>query len=117
MDEQAKDAELRRAIVRRIAGEVATKRDLEELRNELEARISSVEQSLRREIKDVEDKLRRELNDRIDRLHERIDRLQAQLDARIDRLHERIDRLTRWVIVLAASTWATLTVIITKLLV
>ena len=42
----ARDAELRRAIVHRIAGEVATKRDLEELRKELEAMIDSVRKDL-----------------------------------------------------------------------
>ena len=105
VEELAKDAELRRAIVHRIAGEVATKRDLEELRKELEARVGAVEQGLRRELRDVEA-----------RLHERFDRLQAQLNERIDRLHERIDAMVRWVIAFLATTWAAIAAMIVKLL-
>ena len=101
VEELSKDAELRRAIVHRIAGEVATKQDLENLRKELEARIESVRRELEARIEAVEDRLRREIRDVEARLHERIDRLQAQLN-------ERIDTMIRWVIAFLATTWATL---------
>ena len=41
-------------------------------------------------------------------LEERMDRRFAALEERIDRLHERIDTLTRWMIGLLVTIWATM---------
>ena len=84
--------------MRRVAGEVATKRGLEELRAEVDG--------LRREVMGVEA-----------RLNERIDRLQTQINERIDRLHERVDRVARWIIAFVVSTWATLVAVLVTVLV
>ena len=122
VEELAKDAELRRAIVHRIVGEVATKQDLENLRRDLEARIDGVRRDLeariegvRRELRETEDRLRQEirdiearLNERIDKLNERIDRLHEAINGLQAQLNERIDTMIRWVIAFLATTWATL---------
>ena len=115
VEELARDAELRRAIAHRIAGEVATKRDLEELRRDLEARIDGIRKELEARIDAVEDRLRREVREVEARLHERIDKLNERID-RIGelvinvqaQLNDRIDRMTRWVIFFVAGTWVTL---------
>ncbi len=82
--EIALNPKFRDVLVRTVAGELATKEDIKELR----AEIKETEERLRAEIKDSEEKLRTEIK-------ESEERVKSYVDVKFEALNKRIDDLLK----------------------
>jgi len=87
----------RALLLQAIYRDIATKQDLEKLRQEL-----------REEMREMEQRL----NQRIDRLEERV----RELEVKVSSLDERIAVQTKWIQILVVSLWLPLLAILLKLL-
>ncbi len=88
--EIAGDEQLRGMLLEAMLREVATRRDLAELKADLETRL--------------------------DHLEDLLEKTRAELNSRIDAVNQRIDSMMRWMIGLLVTIWATLAAFLAPLL-
>ena len=115
------DEDVRLAIINAVIRDVATKRDLDGLRDELRAefraeigRLDARLQGFERELSALRERAARvegvlsQVAERIGDLDKRIDTLEKSIDKRIDELSKRMDYIARMNAILTLSVIATL---------
>ncbi len=92
------DESVRLAMINAVLRDVATKQDLEKLRNEFKQDLDRVRNELRRDMEKLENGLRNEFRQEISRLENRIDRIEERINSveqRLSRLEGRMDLLIK----------------------
>jgi predicted nucleic acid-binding Zn-ribbon protein len=106
----ASEPELRLAVINAILADVATKQDLQQLRQGLREEISQLRQELRGDItatKQDFQQLRRELREEISQLREEIGILRQHVDSEISQLRRDMNTNFRWTVGLIIAVWGT----------
>jgi uncharacterized protein involved in exopolysaccharide biosynthesis len=106
----ASEPELRLAVINAVIADVATKQDLQQLRQELREEISQLRQEMRGEItatkQDIQ-QLRQELKGEIAQLREEIGLLRQHLDSEISQPRRDMNTNFRWTVGLIIAVWGT----------
>jgi hypothetical protein len=117
----ASEPELRLAVINAVLADVATKQDLQQLRQELREEISQLRQEMRGEItatkQDIQQlrqelkgeiaQLREETKGEISQLREEIGILRQHVDSEISQLRRDMNTNFRWTVGLIIAVWGT----------
>jgi uncharacterized protein involved in exopolysaccharide biosynthesis len=117
----ASEPELRLAVINAVLADVATKQDLQQLRQELREEISQLRQEMRGEItatkQDIQQlrqelkgeiaQLRQEMKEEIARLREETGLLRQHVDSEISQLRRDMNTNFRWTVGLIIAVWGT----------
>jgi predicted RNase H-like nuclease (RuvC/YqgF family) len=113
----ASEPELRLAVINAVIADVATKQDLQQLRQELKGEMAQLRQEiaqLREELRgDITatkqdfQQLRRELREEISQLREEIGILRQHVDSEISQLRRDMNTNFRWTVGLIIAVWGT----------
>jgi uncharacterized protein involved in exopolysaccharide biosynthesis len=117
----ASEPELRLAVINAVLADVATKQDLQQLRQELREEISQLSQEMRGEItatkQDIQQlrqelkgemaQLREETKEEIAQLRQEIGLLRQHVDSEISQLRRDMNTNFRWTVGLIIAVWGT----------
>jgi flagellar biosynthesis GTPase FlhF len=117
----ASEPELRLAVINAVLADVATKQDLQQLRQELKGEMAQLRQEMKEEIAQLREELRgditatkqdfqqlrRELREEISQLREEIGILRQHVDSEISQLRRDINTNFRWTVGLIIAVWGT----------
>jgi flagellar biosynthesis GTPase FlhF len=115
----ASEPELRLAVINAVITDVATKQDLQQLRQELKGEMAQLRQEMKEEIAREElrgditatkqdfQQLRRELREEISQLREEIGILRQHVDSEISQLRRDMNTNFRWTVGLIIAVWGT----------
>jgi flagellar biosynthesis GTPase FlhF len=117
----ASEPELRLAVINAVLADVATKQDLQQLRQELKVEMAQLRQEMKEEIvqlleelrgditatKQDFQQLRRELREEISQLREEIGILRQHVDSEISQLRRDMNTNFRWTVGLIIAVWGT----------
>jgi flagellar biosynthesis GTPase FlhF len=117
----ASEPELRLAVINAVLADVATKQDLQQLRQELKGEMAQLRQEMKEEIAQLREELRgditatkqdfqqlrRELREEISQLREEIGILRQHVDSEISQLRRDMNTNFRWTVGLIIAVWGT----------
>jgi predicted nucleic acid-binding Zn-ribbon protein len=106
----ASEPELRLAVINAVLADVATKQDLQQLRQELKGEIAQLREELRGDItatKQDFQQLRQELKEEIAQLRQEIGLLRQHVDSEISQLRRDMNTNFRWTVGLIIGIWGT----------
>jgi flagellar biosynthesis GTPase FlhF len=117
----ASEPELRLAVINAVLADVATKQDLQQLRQELKGEMAQLRQEMKEEIAQLRmelrgditatkqdfQQLRRELREEISQLREEIGLLRQHVDSEISQLRRDMNTNFRWTVGLIIAVWGT----------
>jgi predicted nucleic acid-binding Zn-ribbon protein len=117
----ASEPELRLAVINAVLADVATKQDLQQLRQELKGEITQLQQEMKEEIAQLREELRGEitatkqdfqqlrweLREEISQLREEIGILRQHVDSEISQLRRDMNTNFRWTVGLIIAVWGT----------
>jgi predicted nucleic acid-binding Zn-ribbon protein len=117
----ASESELRLAVINAVITDVATKQDLQQLRQELKGEMAQLRQEMKEEIARLREELRgditatkqdfqqlrRELREEISQLREEIGILRQHVDSEISQLRRDMNTNFRWTVGLIIAVWGT----------
>jgi flagellar biosynthesis GTPase FlhF len=117
----ASEPELRLAVINAVLADVATKQDLQQLRQELKGEMALLRQEMKEEIAQLRmelrgditatkqdfQQLRRELREEISQLREEIGLLRQHVDSEISQLRRDMNTNFRWTVGLIIAVWGT----------
>ena len=117
----ASEPELRLAVINAVITDVATKQDLQQLRQELKGEMAQLRQEMKEEIARLREELRgditatkqdfqqlrRELREEISQLREEIGILRQHVDSEISQLRRDMNTNFRWTVGLIIAVWGT----------
>jgi flagellar biosynthesis GTPase FlhF len=117
----ASEPELRLAVINAVIADVATKQDLQQLRQELKGEMAQLRQEMKEEIAQLREELRgditatkqdfqqlrRELREEISQLREEIGILRQHVDSEISQLRRDMNTNFRWTVGLIIAVWGT----------
>jgi DNA repair exonuclease SbcCD ATPase subunit len=117
----ASEPELRLAVINAVIADVATKQDLQQLRQELKGEMAQLRQEMKEEIAQLREELRgditatkqdfqqlrRELREEISQLREGIGILRQHVDSEISQLRRDMNTNFRWTVGLIIAVWGT----------
>jgi flagellar biosynthesis GTPase FlhF len=117
----ASEPELRLAVINAVLADVATKQDLQQLRQELKGEMAQLRQEMKEEIAQLREELRgditatkqdfqqlrRELREEIAQLREEIGLLRQHVDSEISQLRRDTNTNFRWTVGLIIAVWGT----------
>jgi flagellar biosynthesis GTPase FlhF len=117
----ASEPELRLAVINAVLADVATKQDLQQLRQELKGEMAQLRQEMKEEIAQLRmelrgditatkqdfQQLRRELREEISQLREEIGILRQHVDSEISQLRRDMNTNFRWTVGLIIAVWGT----------
>jgi flagellar biosynthesis GTPase FlhF len=117
----ASEPELRLAVINAVIADVATKQDLQQLRQELKGEMAQLRQEMKEEIAQLREELRgditatkqdfqqlrRELREEISQLREEIGLLRQHVDSEISQLRRDMNTNFRWTVGLIIAVWGT----------
>jgi flagellar biosynthesis GTPase FlhF len=117
----ASEPELRLAVINAVLADVATKQDLQQLRQELKGEMALLRQEMKEEIAQLRmelrgditatkqdfQQLRRELREEISQLREEIGLLRQHVDSEISQLRRDMNTNFRWTVGLIIALWGT----------
>jgi flagellar biosynthesis GTPase FlhF len=117
----ASEPELRLAVINAVITDVATKQDLQQLRQELRGEMAQLRQEMKEEIAQLREELRgditatkqdfqqlrRELREEISQLREEIGILRQHVDSEISQLRRDMNTNFRWTVGLIIAVWGT----------
>jgi flagellar biosynthesis GTPase FlhF len=117
----ASEPELRLAVINAVLADVATKQDLQQLRQELKGEMAQLRQEMKEEIAQLREELRgditatkqdfqqlrRELREEISQLREEIGLLRQHVDSEISQLRRDMNTNFRWTVGLIIAVWGT----------
>jgi flagellar biosynthesis GTPase FlhF len=117
----ASEPELRLAVINAVLADVATKQDLQQLRQELKGEMALLRQEMKEEraqlrmelrgditaTKQDFQQLRRELREEISQLREEIGLLRQHVDSEISQLRRDMNTNFRWTVGLIIAVWGT----------
>jgi flagellar biosynthesis GTPase FlhF len=117
----ASEPELRLAVINAVITDVATKQDLQQLRQELKGEMAQLRQEMKEEIAQLREELRgditatkqdfqqlrRELREEISQLREEIGILRQHVDSEISQLRRDMNTNFRWTVGLIIAVWGT----------
>jgi flagellar biosynthesis GTPase FlhF len=117
----ASEPELRLAVINAVITDVATKQDLQQLRQELRGEMAQLRQEMKEEIARLREELRgditatkqdfqqlrRELREEISQLREEIGILRQHVDSEISQLRRDMNTNFRWTVGLIIAVWGT----------
>jgi DNA anti-recombination protein RmuC len=117
----ASEPELRLAVINAVIADVATKQDLQQLRQELKGEMAQLRQEMKEEIAQLREELRgditatkqdfqqlrRELREEISQLREEIGILRQHVDSEISQLRRDTNTNFRWTVGLIIAVWGT----------
>jgi predicted nucleic acid-binding Zn-ribbon protein len=117
----ASEPELRLAVINAVITDVATKQDLQQLRQELKGEMAQLRQEMKEEIARLREELRgditatkqdfqqlrRELREEISQLREEIGILRQRVDSEISQLRRDMNTNFRWTVGLIIAVWGT----------
>jgi flagellar biosynthesis GTPase FlhF len=117
----ASEPELRLAVINAVLADVATKQDLQQLRQELRGEMAQLRQEMKEEIAQLREELRgditatkqdfqqlrRELREEISQLREEIGILRQHVDSEISQLRRDMNTNFRWTVGLIIAVWGT----------
>jgi flagellar biosynthesis GTPase FlhF len=117
----ASEPELRLAVINAVLADVATKQDLQQLRQELKVEMAQLRQEMKEEIAQLREELRgditatkqdfqqlrRELREEISQLREEIGILRQHVDSEISQLRRDMNTNFRWTVGLIIAVWGT----------
>jgi len=117
----ASEPELRLAVINAVLADVATKQDLQQLRQELKGEMAQLRQEVKEEIAQLREELRgditatkqdfqqlrRELREEISQLREEIGILRQHVDSEISQLRRDMNTNFRWTVGLIIAVWGT----------
>jgi dsDNA-specific endonuclease/ATPase MutS2 len=115
------EPELRLAVINAVLADVATKQDLQQLRQELKGEMAQLRQEMKEEIAQLRmelrgditatkqdfQQLRRELREEISQLREEIGILRQHVDSEISQLRRDMNTNFRWTVGLIIAVWGT----------
>jgi flagellar biosynthesis GTPase FlhF len=117
----ASEPELRLAVINAVLADVATKQDLQQLRQELKGEMAQLRQEMKEEIAQLREELRgdiiatkqdfqqlrRELREEISQLREEIGILRQHVDSEISQLRRDMNTNFKWTVGLIIAVWGT----------
>jgi DNA anti-recombination protein RmuC len=117
----ASEPELRLAVINAVLADVATKQDLQQIRQELKGEMAQLRQELKEEIAQLREELggditatkqdfqqlRQELREEISQLREEIGILRQHVDSEISQLRRDMNTNFRWTVGLIIAVWGT----------
>jgi predicted nucleic acid-binding Zn-ribbon protein len=117
----ASEPELRLAVINAVLADVATKQDLQQLRQELKGEMAQLRQEMKEEIAQLREELRgditatkqdfqqlrRELREEISQLREEMGILRQHVDSEISQLRRDMNTNFRWTVGLIIAVWGT----------
>jgi DNA repair exonuclease SbcCD ATPase subunit len=117
----ASEPELRLAVINAVLADVATKQDLQQLRQELKGEIAQLRQEMKEEIAQLREELRgditatkqdfqqlrQELKEEIAQLRQEIGLLRQHVDSEISQLRRDMNTNFRWTVGLIIGIWGT----------
>jgi flagellar biosynthesis GTPase FlhF len=117
----ASEPELRLAVINAVLADVATKQDLQQLRQELKGEMAQLRQEMKEAIAQLREELRgditatkqdfqqlrRELREEISQLREEIGILRQHVDSEISQLRRDMNTNFRWTVGLIIAVWGT----------
>jgi uncharacterized protein involved in exopolysaccharide biosynthesis len=117
----ASEPELRLAVINAVLADVATKQDLQQLRQELKGEMAQLRQEMKEEIAQLREELRgditatkqdfqqlrRELREEISQLREEMGILRQHVDSEISQLWRDMNTNFRWTVGLIIAVWGT----------
>jgi flagellar biosynthesis GTPase FlhF len=117
----ASEPELRLAVINAVLADVATKQDLQQIRQELKGEMAQLRQEMKEEIAQLRmelrgditatkqdfQQLRRELREEISQLREEIGILRQHVDSEISQLRRDMNTNFRWTVGLIIAVWGT----------
>jgi len=117
----ASEPELRLAVINAVLADVATKQDLQQLRQELKGEMAQLRQEMKEEIAQLREELRgditatkqdlqqlrQELKGEIAQLREEIGLLRQHVDSEISQLRRDMNTNFRWTVGLIIAVWGT----------
>jgi predicted nucleic acid-binding Zn-ribbon protein len=117
----ASESELRLAVINAVITDVATKQDLQQLRQELRGEMAQLRQEMKEEIARLREELRgeitatkqdfqqlrRESREEISQLREEIGILRQHVDSEISQLRRDMNTNFRWTVGLIIAVWGT----------
>jgi flagellar biosynthesis GTPase FlhF len=117
----ASEPELRLSVINAVITDVATKQDLQQLRQELKGEMAQLRQEMKEEIARLREELRgditatkqdfqqlrRELREEISQLREETGLLRQHVDSEISQLRRDMNTNFRWTVGLIIAVWGT----------
>ena len=97
----ASEPELRLAVINAVLADVATKQDIQQLRQELKGEISQLREEMtqvRQELRGEMAQLRQELKEEISQLRQEISQLRQHVDGEINQLRQEIAQMRQHVV-------------------